>query len=196
MLGWMRSIRKEGLILVTLAAIDSSSNQSTITSQTTLTITRGLPSSGKTTWARVRSQRNDAVILNSQEVIERASLSPTHRNFHETVELVFSDLVVGLLESGTSVIIDEDNLDIADVERWCQLAHSVTRPIRFEIVDFDIPVEEAIRRDASRLPTDTKKNGARYIQQLADKYLVDGKLPDVSKVLEACDGTVEIVYNN
>lgn len=178
-----------------LTAVDTTQKQRTITSHTTLTLTRGLPSSGKTTWARVRSQRTGAVILNAKTVIERARISPANHNFSEVVELAFSDLVIGLLESGTSVIIDEDNLDVVDVERWCQLAHSINQPITFEVVDFEVPVEEAIRRDANRLPNDTKKNGAHYIRQLADKFLVDGRLPDVSGVLEACDGTVEVLHH-
>lgn len=156
----------------------------------TLTLTRGLPSSGKSTWARIRTQRNGAMILDKKKIIEMFNLSSdvvAARN-------ILADVAATLLRNGKSVIIDEHNLDVEDVKRWRTVAQTIGASINFEVVDFEITLEEALRRNASRESWDDEPLKESYIKDLARVYLVDNKLPDISDILQECEEVVEVMH--
>jgi predicted kinase len=75
---------------------------------TTLTITRGLPGSGKTTWAR---QQVGAVRVNRDDL--RRMLHGRHLGYARAeaqVTVAHRALVAALLEAGVNVICDDTNL--------------------------------------------------------------------------------------
>jgi predicted kinase len=116
----------------------------------TLTITRGLPASGKTTWARARQASDPTVVLVSRDEL-RATLhggrySPANE---EQVVAVRDAVVVDSLARGRDVIVHDTNLNPAHVRALEALAR--LHGAGFAIEDFTgVPLEVCITRDASR----------------------------------------------
>ncbi|AGL20592.1 AAA family ATPase [Actinoplanes sp. N902-109] len=140
---------------------------------TRLLITRGLPASGKTTFARklqpqvVRVNRDDLrrMLHGRRLYTQWAEGQVTHAQ---------RAAVQALLRAHASVIVDDTNLRQKTVREWAELAARFGAS--FEVHDFtDVPVEECIRRDTER-PEDDRV-GAEAIQRMHDRYLKGRNLP-------------------
>ena len=138
-----------------------------------LIITRGLPASGKSTFARklqpwvVRVNRDDLRRMLHGEALF------TDRAEHQ-VSIASYTLVDALLGAGMEVCVDDTNLAPRIVRDWAGLAnrHGAT----FEVHDFtDVPVEECIRRDASRPAPE--RVGETAIRSMHRRYLAGRTLP-------------------
>ncbi len=138
-----------------------------------LIITRGLPASGKTTFARglqpwvARVNRDDLRrMLHGEPLLtDRAERQVTIASF---------TLVDSLLQAGVDVCVDDTNLIPRLVRDWAGLAarHGAT----FEVHDLtDVPVDECVRRDATR-PKD-EQVGEAAIRSMHRRYLAGRTLP-------------------
>jgi predicted kinase len=132
-----------------------------------LLITRGLPASGKTTFAKklqprvVRVNRDDLrrMLHGDRLYTPRAEAQVT---------LVQRAAVEALLGAGADVIVDDTNLRGRTVREWAALA--ARHDAAFEVHDFtDVPLEECLRRDAER--ADVDRVGEAGIQRMHDLYL-------------------------
>lgn len=145
-------------------------------------ITRGLPGSGKSTYAkqwvalqpekRVRANR-DAIRFT--QGIREGIGSPAQENLVSVIEKA---IVVGAIKEGKDVIIDATHLNPDYIRKWFKLAKSLgVRSV--EVVDFDVPVEIAIARDLGRREQGGRYVGAAVIEKLADRAKVgpNGELP-------------------
>lgn len=140
---------------------------------TTLTITRGLPGSGKTTWAK---QQVGAVRVNRDEL--RLMLFGGWQQTQDTPdgEQIVTSAQFGaardLLERDTSVIIDDTNLNRSVVIRWWTMARIM--PVKLEIRDFTrIPAYLCMIRDSLR----PESVGTAVIQGMHDRYFPLAQLP-------------------
>jgi predicted kinase len=133
-------------------------------SVTTLTITRGLPGSGKTTWARQqpgwRVNRDDL----------RAMLRPTWPHGDPAHEDPLTEAqhsaICALLFHDRDVIVDDTNLRQDHVEALHQLADQYGA--EFVIRDFtDVPLETCIEQDAAR----PNPVGEHIIRGMWQRYL-------------------------
>jgi predicted kinase len=140
---------------------------------TRLLITRGLPASGKTTFARelqpgvVRVNRDDLRrMLHGRRLFTQwAEAQVTHAQ-RATVE--------ALLRARADVVVDDTNLRARTVREWADLA--ATFHASFEVHDFtDVPLDECLRRDAGR-PEDDRV-GDEVIRRLHSRYLAGKTLP-------------------
>jgi predicted kinase len=140
---------------------------------TKLLITRGLPASGKTTFAR--ALQPDVVRVNRDDLRRMLHGRRLYTDRAEReVTLVQRASVEALLRKGISVIVDDTNLGAEVVRRWATLAarHQAT----FEVHDFTgVPLEECIRRDAERDPADHV--GEAGIRRMHQQYLAGRTLP-------------------
>ena len=130
-----------------------------------LTVTKGLPGSGKTTWATEDLTRDgNSVRVNRDDL--RAMLhrgmkwSYGREKFTKRVQTV---AVRAMLESGVNVIVDDTNLLGSGTDRWKTFIDELNRerlakdqgskPHSFEVKDFtDMPLSECVKRDMLRKP--------------------------------------------
>jgi predicted kinase len=138
----------------------------------TLTITRGLPGSGKTTWAK---QQGGHVRVNRDELRRMLHGGPLHTGWAEVqVTLAQRAQVEALLRAGLNVICDDTNLRARVVRELAELARSVGAEV--VVRDFtDVPVDECVARDATR-PVD-ERVGEDVIRGMWQRYLAGRKLP-------------------
>lgn len=132
-----------------------------------LTILRGLPASGKTTWAK--AQRN-AWRVSRDDL--RAQYTGTWNYRDDGMEALISVLqhsqIRELLKSGNRhVIVDDTNLDWAHIEPLVEIARAMNAD--WHIRDYTyVPLEVCIERDAAR----EAPVGAIVITAMHQKYVV------------------------
>ena len=140
---------------------------------TRLLITRGLPASGKTTFARklqprvVRVNRDDLrLMLHGERLFTQwAEAQVTHAQ---------RAAVEALLRAHADVIVDDTNLRGKTVREWAELAARFGAG--FEVHDFtDVPLEECLRRDAGR--PEGVRVGEGPIRRMHERYLAGKNLP-------------------
>ncbi len=140
---------------------------------TRLIVTRGLPASGKTTFARklqpgvVRVNRDDLRrMLHGERLFTQWA--------EGQVTVVQRAQVEALLRAGADVCVDDTNLRSRTMRDWAQLAARFGA--EFEVHDFtDVPVDECVRRDAERPEQD--RVGEESIRRLHERYLAGRALP-------------------
>jgi predicted kinase len=130
----------------------------------TLTITRGLPGSGKTTWARaqphaVRVDRDDL-----RQMLHGGELSVGWAE--QQVTAVQHAAVRALLASGANVICDDTNLRARYVRALAEVAAQCGAEV--VIKDFtDVPLDVCLDRDAVR----ERPVGEKVIRRMHDRFL-------------------------
>ncbi|MEO3741987.1 AAA family ATPase [Plantactinospora sp. B5E13] len=140
---------------------------------TRLIATRGLPASGKTTYAR---KLQPAVVRVNRDDLRR--MLHGERLFTQWAEgqvtVAQRAQVEALLRAGVDVCVDDTNLRSRTLRDWAQLAARFGA--EFEVHDFtDVPVEECVRRDAERPEQD--RVGEEAIRRLHERYLAGRTLP-------------------
>lgn len=134
-----------------------------------LLILRGLPASGKTSFARtwVNEDSKTRIRINRDDI--RKSLGPywvpSRENLVSTIETLS---IHNALKQGYNVIIDATNLKEIDWKVKLGLDNNI---IITEIDLTDVPLEECIRRDALR--EGDSRVGEKVIKNMYNKYLKD-----------------------
>jgi len=134
----------------------------------TLTMTKGLPASGKSTWACQQVTSSPTVVVRITKDLLRQML---HANVHakgtEAQVLRARDaLVRSFLKAGTNVIVDDTNLAPFHETQLRDIARALV--CEFHIEDFtDVPLEVCIERDAQRETV----VGRAVIEQMHRTYL-------------------------
>jgi predicted kinase len=164
--------------------------------QQTLIMTKGLPASGKTTWAReqVAAYPNEIVRVNKDDL--RAMIfNNEHSNDREKFIQAARDAIVErALASGRSVIVDDTNFAPKHETRLRQLAERYNVAFRIEDQFLSTPVEECVKRDVHR----GEKVGRKVIYDMYNRYLYtppvapefDPALPDA--IIVDIDGTLAL----
>lgn len=132
-----------------------------------LVICKGLPASGKTTFAR-KLVRDDPSYgrVNRDDLrglIDDHQFSKGRENVIRTAELAIAS---ALLDVGRSVVCDDTNLSPSAVKMWEDFAKQ--RHVQIEWSDFtNVPLEECIRRDRER----PNYVGEKVIRRMWRQYL-------------------------
>ena len=154
----------------------------TNTPTNTLVITRGLPASGKSTWARqwVLDGPRRARVNRDDLRVNLFGLPRLEHEGEEAVTVAQRSCVEALLGSGRDVVVDDTNLRSRYANNWADLAASVGAG--FEVRDFtDVPLEVCLQRDADRLAAGRRGVGEPVIRQLHQRLLAAGPLPPVRR---------------
>jgi predicted kinase len=122
----------------------------------TITILRGLPASGKSTYAKGIIKLNP----DSYKRINRDDLREMFDGYHlskeneKFVKKVRDLLILEALKSGKHVIVDDTNLSEKNINRIKQLSDiykkETGQSTEIIIKDFEVTLEEALSRDAKR----------------------------------------------
>lgn len=139
----------------------------------TLHLTRGLPASGKTTWARAFVAEDPATRarVNRDDLRLMMYGEPDYSWPQETAVTEASrSAVASLLAAGRDVVADDMNLRPRYVREWARFGAATGAVL--EVVEFPITVEESIRRDATR----ARSVGEDVIRRMASTYLQKGSL--------------------
>lgn len=155
---------------------------------------RGLPASGKTSWAKEFVKTNPGFKrLNKDDMREMLDAGEwSHK--HEAFILKIRDLfIIEALKEKVSVIIDDTNYHTKHEARLRQLATQYKAD--FEIKDFDTSLEECLKRDLAR----PKSVGEAVIRDMYKKY-VQPNIPKVKQdeslpeaIICDLDGTLAIL---
>lgn len=150
---------------------------------TRLIATRGLPASGKTTWAKemVSAAEQPMVRVNRDDLRLMLDGQPLHTHPAEKrVSVVQQSAVAELLREGVDVIVDDTNLRARYLRTWVELADRCGADL--EVRDFTgVDVEECVRRDNER----ERPVGVDVIRSMHRRYLAGRKLPLDIPVLPA-----------
>jgi predicted kinase len=109
-----------------------------------LIITQGISGSGKSTWAKALVAKDAENWVRSSRDDLRAQMfgNPTYDQIQEkAVRVAQEGMVRALLAAGKSVVVDNTNIDVLDIDCWQNLAHFMG--VDFEIRPFNISVEGA-----------------------------------------------------
>ena len=116
----------------------------------TLTILRGLPASGKTTWARTFANGVSGFKRVSKDdlraMLDAGAYSPSLEQF---INKAYDQLIELALSAGYNVIADSTHVSRASVAPLQRLAQKCGADVN-TVTFFDVPVAECIRRNAAR----------------------------------------------
>lgn len=126
-----------------------------------LIILRGLPASGKTTWAHawVEQDRAHRIRVSKDDLREMIDHGVFLKGVTEDRIIAARDVLVkNLMQRGLSVVVDDTNLRMYHVKRLARIA--ALAQWDWSVKDFTTPLEECIRRDTER---QKHVYGARYV---------------------------------
>jgi tRNA uridine 5-carbamoylmethylation protein Kti12 len=138
-----------------------------------LTITRGLPASGKTRWAREQQQADPNLWrINRDDLRGMVALHWAYGTTtdEDLLTLIQHRAIEVLLEDNVDVIVDDTNLGAGVVETLESLAGDCGAD--FHVEDFTwVALKVCLQRDAA-LPNPV---GASVIRRMHDKYLAGAR---------------------
>ncbi len=163
-----------------------------------LIATRGLPASGKSTWARKKCDDN----LGKYKLVDKDSLRSCidngqwSKHNEEFVLKTRNFIIEEALKDGYSVIVHDTNLYNKHMETFKEIARKYSA--EFIVQDFtDVPLEECIKRDLKRLNSVGKdvivKMYKDFLEPAAEIYRKFPELPNCLWV--DLDGTLAHMDN-
>jgi len=155
---------------------------------------RGLPASGKTTWALdYVSGYENWTRVNKDDLRQMLHGGEWSRNNEKQVIQMRNLIIRNVIAAGNSIIVDDTNLHGKHEQYLTKLADELD--VNFEVRFFEIDLQDAIQRDSVR------KNsvGAKVIRNMYNRYLkpipepivYDPQLPFC--IIVDLDGTLAII---
>lgn len=139
----------------------------------TLHILRGVPASGKSTYARLYAQEHDAIRINRDD-IRMSMFGRLHNVDEELVTKVQAVQLAGAFTSGQDILLDNTNLRASTVRDASEQA--ARHGYDVSISDFPISFDLAVERDGAR----ATPVGAEVIKGFFERYHIHkekGTLP-------------------
>lgn len=135
-------------------------------------IMKGLPGSGKSTYAKqlVKENPNSCKRINRDELRLMFDDGYTSKGNEKFIKQVRDLLILKALEDGKHVIIDDTNLSETNITRISQLVHQHNTThnddVQVEIKEMNTTLQECIERDSLR----EKKVGEKVIREMHRQF--------------------------
>lgn len=161
-----------------------------------LLLLRGLPASGKTTFAK-ELVRNDGnwVRVNKDDLRNMLHGGKWSGKHERRIVQLERQLVEKALKDGKNVVVDNTNFNLAHERRYREIAKQYNAD--FEIKEFDTPLEECIKRDNARLngvgETVIRRMYNQYLKPAPAKYTPDPMLQPA--IVCDIDGTLAHMHD-
>lgn len=140
-----------------------------------VTILRGLPGSGKSTYALELARTTDTVRVNRDDLRKSMysgeGILPVDKE--EMITRVQQSVAVHAIRAGRDVVVDDTNLRAKYVRAWMDLAHE--NGATSNILPFNVSLHDCIQRDAVR----QRSVGEQVIRTLHTKFVRNGEIPAV-----------------
>lgn len=141
-----------------------------------LIYTKGLPASGKTTWANEQVLKGQGSIVNVNKDDLRSMIHANqHSSGREDFVLKIQDqIIISALNDGKNVIVSDTNFHEKHLTRFNNIAQVITQyKVEVEEKDFtDVPLDVCIERDKGR---GDKAVGEKVIRNMHNTYLKKDK---------------------
>lgn len=136
----------------------------------TVTILKGLPASGKSTWAReqVLTKPGSVKRVNKDELRQMLDAGHWSKGNEKFVLDMRNNIICNALLDGKHVIVDDTNLDPKHEKSIRELVKGQGIQIIINDDFLNVPIEECIKRDALR---GDKSVGEKVIREMAQRYL-------------------------
>lgn len=141
-------------------------------------LTRGLPGSGKSTWAEKFVSQNPAYIRANRDTLRLMMYGKPVLNTAQEAAVTIAQhgMVENALKHGMNVVVDDTNFFPRAVRDFLKLAQKYDTEVEFK--DFtDVPLEVCVARDQKRGISGGAWVGHDVIQRMYDRYLKGRKLP-------------------
>lgn len=120
-----------------------------------LIVTRGLPASGKSTWAKAwvaEDPRHRARVEKDQLRAMMHDSVWLGKHTEDQVNLVEYNMVYDLLKEGISVVVSDTNLDVYTFDKWKDMSENTKLThVEFSVQDLrDVPLQVCLDRNAKR----------------------------------------------
>lgn len=153
-----------------------------------LILTRGIPASGKSTWAKawVQEDPQNRLRVNRDNLRWTLGVKEGVGSYQQEQEVTYwqREMAKRALRAGNDVVVDDMNLRAKFVKEWIAFAQKEGAFIEFQ--DFPISVDDAVTRDMIRLTNGQRSVGEIAIRSIAQKFLgKNGELPAVPEIPEA-----------
>lgn len=154
---------------------------------TTIHIPRGLPASGKTTFALrwVAEDPEHRARLNRDEIRAMVHAEYSGYDTERVTTVIQHNSANALLRKGFDLILDDTNLGAKFVKDWLKLAERQGATVEFHDQFLDVPAGECVTRDALRISRGERGVGEEVIRKMHMRYLNNGPLPRPELTVEA-----------
>ena len=146
-----------------------------------IVILRGLPSSGKTTWAKQQITKNPNFARVSRDDIRKDFLGGWSQKKEKIARQVRDILVRSFIAQGKSVIIDDTNLAPSTLRQVTHLGEELGAKVVINDSFLKIPPETCIDRDLKR---GDKAVGAKVIWNMYEKYIAPSSVKKLDNEFE------------
>jgi predicted kinase len=140
-------------------------------------ILRGIPGSGKSTYAKqlVEENPNSYKRINRDDLRAMFDNGTVSKGNEKFVKQVRDILITKALEDGKHVIVDDTNLSESNMTRIQQLVYEFNKAhndhVTVELKEMETSLEESIARDAKR----EKKVGEKVIRNMHRQFFIEGE---------------------
>lgn len=149
---------------------------------TKLILTRGLPASGKSTWARKLVESDPSYVRLNRDDFRQMLFGKAVLDSDGEVSVTIAQhgAVENALKAGKNVVVDDTNFFPRAVKSLLKIAQKYDAEVEFE--DFtDVSLDECIRRDEIRREEGNSNFssavGEKVIRRMYDRYLKGRPLP-------------------
>jgi predicted kinase len=139
-----------------------------------LVVLRGLPCSGKTTFARELVDRFHYKRLSVDDLRKMLDNGYFSRANEDIVNTILTEALITLAHNKYDIVIDALNLNPHVINKYRTLAQKYN--YEFTIQDFKTPLGVCIERDLERTEG---RVGKEFILKIYNKYFINGEYPDV-----------------